>query len=136
MEREREVQSLRSQVAQIPRMINDEVNTQVVSTIAHLLPAMMEGLAAWDKGGRKGPLPVPSFDVSNSRNASSSTRGNTDVWPNALVTPPPNTAAPGVLATMPAKTALGVTSTPVVDAGPSTLAELDDVAKKATLTNR
>ena len=50
---------------------------------AILPPGLMEGLAAWNAGGRQGPIHVPSFAGCNSRN---------NLSPD-LVTPLPNTAA-------------------------------------------
>lgn len=136
----REVEELKEKVAQIPQMVQDEVGKVLTS----LLPTLMARLDEWNKGGREGPLPVPSMTGSNSHNAPVLVSPEAAVLvtppagshmvmvPDVFVTPPADTAALKLNApareNTPAGTAsanaLSVTRPPAVG-GASTLAELD-----------
>ena len=64
-----EVQELKAQVAQIPEIVQEQVQQQLGATITAIVPTLIEGLSAWIAGGQQGPPPIPSFTASNSHNA-------------------------------------------------------------------
>lgn len=151
----REVEVLREQM---PRMIAEQVQEK----IRELMPdELWQGLAAWNAGGRRGPLVVPSFSGSNSiqhvspdvvtpETANVAQPAVTPVPPPAantnaqpvvadLVTPPtaqPVAPVPPPAATTKAQpTVLRKASRRENDTGVSTLAELAAISKVMTPAN-
>ena len=133
----REVQELKAQVAQIPEIVQEQVEQRLGATITALVPTLISGLSGWIAGGQQGPPPIPSFTASNSHNAMAG-----PLVPPAeavLVSPMPARAlelnAPRCVKNTPAGTSAAsgpsVTCTPAVG-GVSTLAELDAII---TVTN-
>ena len=65
----RKVEELKAQVAQIPEIVQEQVQQQVGSTLTSIMPTLIHGLTTWIAGGQQGPPPVPSFTASNSHSA-------------------------------------------------------------------
>lgn len=85
LELKKKVESLEQGKVDLP-MVDKLVEERVDERIRALIPpGLMEGLAAWNAGGRQGPIHVPSFTGSNSSM-------NQNVSSPDLVTPPPNAA--------------------------------------------
>jgi hypothetical protein len=150
----RELEELREQM---PRMIAEQVQEKM----RELLPEeLWQGLAAWNAGGRRGPLVVPSFSGSNSiqhvspdvvtpeaANIATPQPAVTPVPPpvantNAqpvvadLVTPPTAQPVPPPATTKAQPTVLRKASRLENDTGDvSTLAELAAISKVMTLAN-
>ena len=87
----RELQELKEKVAQIPQLVDD----QVQKTVTALIPSLIQGLGEWNARGRQGPPPLPNMTGSNLTNQA----------PVLQLTPPANTAAQVALVTPPANTA-------------------------------
>lgn len=122
----RELQELREKVAQIPQLVEKQVQEKMTSFI----PTIVEALGSWEAAGRVGPPPIPSMG-SNSNNAAAPNvrpAANTAA-PNVLVTPVANIAAPEINAAAGTaqRSTPSVTCTPTYVGGPSTAAELDAV---------
>ena len=117
----REVEALKAQVAQIPEIVQEQVQQQLGTTLTAIVPTLIQGLTTWIAGGQQGPPPVPSFTASNSHNAQAA----------PLVSPAPAWAlelnAPGCTpaGTSPASSP-SVSCMPAVG-GASTLAELNGI---------
>ena len=128
----REVEALKAQVARIPKIVQEQVQQQLGSTLTGIMPTLIHGITMWIAGGQQGPPPIPSFTGSNSHNAPAAPL----VSPAeaALVSPASAPAlelnAPGCGKNTPAGTSAAsgpsVTCTPTVG-GASTLAELDAI---------
>jgi len=148
-----EVRALREQVARIPQLVEDQVQARIPQILEEemearvatavderverklnaLLPGLLAGYGNWDRGGRRGPAPIPNMVSSESDNMASA----------MLVTPPATTAAPEFLVTSPATTTVpelnapgtkntpasihSHTCTPPAVDGASTLAELNAI---------
>jgi hypothetical protein len=123
----RELQELQEKVAQIPEIVEKQVQEKMTSFI----PTIAQALGSWEAAGRVGPPPIPSMVGSKSNNAAAPNvppAANTAA-PNILVTPVANIAAPEINAaagTMQQSTP-SMTCTPTYISGPSTAAELDAV---------
>jgi hypothetical protein len=123
----RELQELRDKVAQIPELVEKQVQEKMTSFI----PTIVQALGSWEAAGRVGLPPIPSMVGSNSNNAAASNvppAANTAV-PNVLVTPVANSAAPEINAATGTtqQSTPSVTCTPTYIGGPSIAAELDAV---------
>jgi hypothetical protein len=89
-----ELQELREKVAQIPELVEKQVQEKMTSFI----PSIVQALGSWEAAGRVGPPPIPSMVGSNSNNAMAPNvppAANTAA-PNILVTPVANIAAPQI----------------------------------------
>jgi hypothetical protein len=90
----RELQELREKVAQIPNLVEKQVQEKMTSFI----PTIVQALGSWETTGRVGLPPIPSMVSSNSNNATAPNVppiANT-MAPNVLVTPIANIAAPEI----------------------------------------
>ena len=124
-----EVEAHKAQVAQIPEIVQEQVEQQLGTKLNAMVPTLIHGLTTWIAGGQQGPPPVPSFTASNSHSAQAAPL----VSPAeaVFVSPAPARAlelnAPGCTpaGTSPAS-APSVSCTPAVG-GASTLAELDGI---------
>ncbi|XP_037438883.1 uncharacterized protein LOC119306875, partial [Triticum dicoccoides] len=65
----REVEALKAQVAQIPELVQEQVEQQLGTKLNAMVPTLVHGLTTWIAGGQQGPPPVPSFTASNSHSA-------------------------------------------------------------------
>ena len=65
----REVQELKAQVAQIPEIVQGQVQQQLGTTLTAIVPTLIQGISAWIAGSQQGPPLIPSFTASNSHNA-------------------------------------------------------------------
>ena len=65
----REVEELKAQVAQIPELVQEQVEQQLGTNLNAMVPTLIHGLTTWIAGGQQGPPPVPSFTASNSYSA-------------------------------------------------------------------
>ena len=65
----REVEALKAQVAEIPELVQEQVEQQLGTKLNAMVPTLIHGLTTWIAGGQQGPPPVPSFTSSNSHNA-------------------------------------------------------------------
>jgi hypothetical protein len=123
----RELRELREKVAQIPEIVDKQVQEKMTSFI----PTIVQALGSWEAAGRVGPTPIPSMIGSNSNNAAAPNvppAANT-VAPNVLVTPVANIAAPEINAAAGTvqRSTPSVTCMPMYVGGPSTTDELDAV---------
>ena len=133
----REVEALKAQVARIPKMVQEQVQQQLGTTLTAIVPTLIQGLTTWIAGGQQGPPPVPSFTASNSHSAQAAPLVSPAAAPlvspteAVFVSPAPARAlelnAPGCTPadTSPAS-APSVSCMPAVG-GASTLAELDGI---------
>jgi hypothetical protein len=90
----RKLRELREKVAQIPEIVEKQVQEKMTSFI----PTIVQALGSWEVAGRVGPPPIPSMIGSNSNNAAAPNvppAANTAV-PNVLVTPVANMTAPEI----------------------------------------
>jgi hypothetical protein len=123
----RELRELGEKVAQIPEIVDKQVQEKMTSFI----PTIVQALGSWEVAGRVGPPPIPSMIGSNSNNAVAPNvppAANT-VAPNVLVTPVTNIAAPEINAAAGSaqRSTPSVTCTPTYVGGPSTADELNAV---------
>ena len=128
----REVEALKAQVAQIPEMVQEQVQQQLGSTLTGIMPSLIHGITTWIAGGQQGPPPIPSFTASNSHNAQAAPL--VSLAAAVLVSPTPalELNAPGCTpaGTSPAS-GPSISCTPAVGSA-STLAKLDAII---TVTN-
>ena len=133
----REVEALKAQVAQIPELVQEQVEQQLGTKLNAMVPTLIHGLTTWIAGGQQGPPPVPSFTASNSHSAQAAPLVSPAAAPlvspaeAVFVSPAPARAlelnAPGCTPTdTSASSGPSVTCTPAVG-GASTLAELDGI---------
>ena len=118
-----EVEALKAQVARILKIVQEQVQQQLGTTLTAIVPTLIQGLTTLIAGGQQGPPPVPSFTASNSHNAQAA----------PLVSPAQaralelNASGCTPAGTSPASgPSVSCTRTPAVG-GASTLAELDDI---------
>ena len=53
-------------MARIPKIVQEQVQQQLGTTLTASVPTLIQGLTTWIAGGQQGPPPVPSFTASNS----------------------------------------------------------------------
>ena len=121
LELKKKFESLEKKVESVDKLVDARVRQLIP-------PGLMEGLAAWNAAGQKGPIPVPSFTGSNSSlNKQVSPELVTPQPPLLLVTSTPPAAA--VLDNAPERPENN--DRPAADTGAlaSTPAELDAITK-------
>jgi hypothetical protein len=109
--------------AQILQIIDAEVDQRLERKLNALLPGLLAGYADWDKGGQRGPAPIPLMVSSESDNMLVTPPATTAV-PQPSVPPPAITVAPQLNAPGRKNTPASINSN---TCGASTLAELNAI---------